>query len=237
MSSMVILTGGGIKSAVTAARYAKDAELILLFVNYGQASSTSDMKAIEALAKGYTTARVARVDLPHVRKLSAGIEHMTASAGKVGGGSSTATDQDGLSPTTLRGLMPVMISVGLQTAIRVGASGVALGLSRHCDATHVGMPGIEGRGDARREFIHACDIMSEMVLRPRARIRIECPLMDVSYAEIIKLAQRFQAPLEKTWTCLRAGLHPCGTCESCLARARAFTEAGYNDPALTPARV
>ncbi|MBI3836038.1 MAG: 7-cyano-7-deazaguanine synthase [Planctomycetes bacterium] len=236
MSSMVILTGGGIKGAVSAAHFAKDAEILFVYVNYGQAAATSELKATEAIAREFSGAKVVRVDLPYMRKLSVGIEELNASAGRVGSSPGQGADTTGLSPLTLRGLMPVVVSVGLQTAIRVGANGVALGLSRHCDASHVGFPVVDGHSDALREFMHASDIMAEMLNRSRPAIRIECPVMDATYAEIVKLAHRYHLPLEKTWTCLKPGMHPCGACESCTARSRAMSDASHNDPALALAR-
>ena len=37
-----------------------------------------------------------------------------------------------------------------------------------------------------------------------------------------------------TWTCYRGGDRPCGTCDSCLLRAKAFAEAGMEDPLVKP---
>jgi 7-cyano-7-deazaguanine synthase len=39
-------------------------------------------------------------------------------------------------------------------------------------------------------------------------------------------------PFGETWSCYRGGLKPCGTCDSCLLRAKAFGDAGIEDPAL-----
>ena len=37
-----------------------------------------------------------------------------------------------------------------------------------------------------------------------------------------------------TWTCYRGGDRPCGACDSCLLRAKAFAEAGMEDPLVKP---
>ena len=124
-----------------------------------------------------------------------------------------------------------MLSVGVQGALRVGSASVAIGLMRNCDATHLGLPGLESAADQRREFLHAFNIMLETALRPRAPVRIEAPLMDLSYAEVIQLAVRFRVPLEKTWTCDGIGPQACGQCDACKARSRAFAEAALLDPA------
>jgi len=37
------------------------------------------------------------------------------------------------------------------------------------------------------------------------------------------------APLGLSWSCYESGDLPCGICESCLRRAKAFAEAGVED--------
>ena len=61
--------------------------------------------------------------------------------------------------------------------------------------------------------------------------------MDMSYTEILQLGFRFDVPFDKTWTCLHTGSQPCGKCEPCKARVKAFIEAGVIDPLFTPVPV
>ena len=62
--------------------------------------------------------------------------------------------------------------------------------------------------------------------------QIETPLIDMSKADIVRLARDLDAPLHLTWSCYAAGPRPCGVCDSCLLRAKGFEEAGIIDPAL-----
>jgi 7-cyano-7-deazaguanine synthase len=66
--------------------------------------------------------------------------------------------------------------------------------------------------------------------------QIETPLIKLSKAEIVRLALDVHAPLGHTWSCYEGGDHPCGTCDSCLLRAKGFAEAATADPALALAR-
>ena len=67
-------------------------------------------------------------------------------------------------------------------------------------------------------------------------IQVKTPLIELSKMEIVKLGLQLKAPLELTWSCYQGGAVPCGSCDSCLLRAKGFEEAGVSDPALTRSR-
>jgi 7-cyano-7-deazaguanine synthase in queuosine biosynthesis len=123
-----------------------------------------------------------------------------------------------------------MLSTGARSALRFGASTVVIGVSAFAPGEHIGLPGPQAGPDTRREVLHAFNIMLDALLRPRNRLRVEAPLMDLTYAEIIKLGARFAIPFERTWTCDQRGPMSCGRCASCKAREHAFAEAGLVDP-------
>lgn len=233
MPPIIILTGGGIKGAVAAARRASDNELVLVHVDYGQPSARAEVKALRDLAETFSSARVVALDLPHVRQLQ---QDSADSRSSPGGGNPRRGEASSLAAPS-RGLVPVLMSVGVQCAMRFGAATVATGLSRLCDATHFGMPPVEEAIDGRREFVYAFNLMIESLSAQRSKVRMEAPLMDVDYGQMVKLAQRFGVPLEKTWTCEQSRTQPCGRCNPCKARARAFIEAALVDPLIvgTPA--
>ena len=52
-------------------------------------------------------------------------------------------------------------------------------------------------------------------------------------AEEIRLGLKLGVDFGLTWSCYRGGEKPCGTCDSCLLRAKAFAEVGIPDPALS----
>jgi 7-cyano-7-deazaguanine synthase len=73
---------------------------------------------------------------------------------------------------------------------------------------------------------------SKLGTQYRKQINIQIPLISYSKADIIKLAMQLGAPLEYTWSCYEGREMPCGTCDSCMLRARGFTDAGYEDPLI-----
>jgi 7-cyano-7-deazaguanine synthase in queuosine biosynthesis len=112
---------------------------------------------------------------------------------------------------------------------------VATGLSRTGDAAGLGLRASNGTMAGIREFLHAFQGIAETLPSTDGRIRLETPLLDLSYGQAILLAQRFGVPLERTWSCEAPANAPCRACEGCKARARAFAEALQPDPLLVPA--
>ncbi len=63
-------------------------------------------------------------------------------------------------------------------------------------------------------------------------IRIMAPLLHMTKKEIVLLGHELNVPFESTWSCYEGGSRPCGTCDSCILRAKGFREAGIPDPLL-----
>ncbi|MDE0030996.1 MAG: 7-cyano-7-deazaguanine synthase QueC [Deltaproteobacteria bacterium] len=93
-----------------------------------------------------------------------------------------------------------------------------------------------GYPDCRPEFYEATrrtlDLGSKLWTEYAVPIRVETPIIDLSKAEIAALGIRLGAPLEHTWSCYKGGNVPCGSCDSCVLRAKGFAEAGIPDPLL-----
>ncbi len=94
-----------------------------------------------------------------------------------------------------------------------------------------------GYPDCRPEFYdkarQTLDAGSKLWTEYGVPIGVETPIIDLSKAEIAALGTRLGAPLEHTWSCYEGGDVPCGTCDSCILRAKGFAEAGILDPLLT----
>jgi 7-cyano-7-deazaguanine synthase len=77
------------------------------------------------------------------------------------------------------------------------------------------------------------NLATKAAVEGRIRIRIRTPLIELTKAEIVRLAQDLGVPLELTHSCYDpdASGRPCGACDSCLLRAKGFREAGMADPA------
>ncbi len=226
------MSSGGIKSAVAAARYASEHELTLVHVSYGQLGAGAEIDAVRALAGCFSSARWITLDLPTVAQFRASSSKPTDAGppSDLGGPEGKAS----LPAASVRGLLPAILSVGLQCASQAGVSIVVTGLSRFCDAVHLGHFSPDGRPDRLHEFLQTFNTMAESLTPQAARVSVEAPLADIGYREIVKLALRFELPLDKTWTCQGAGPRPCRACGPCNARTRAFTESAMMDPLAAP---
>jgi 7-cyano-7-deazaguanine synthase in queuosine biosynthesis len=229
MACVVVLSSGGVKSAVAAARFNRDHDVVLLHVDHGQTASPAEVKSLALLAANWPNARLCTCSVPQLKSMSSAVR---AGSGIVAAEPARPTVDQAGQLLARRGLLPLMLSLGAQAAMRWQAGAIVLGITEHASAEHLGLLGPEAGQGALRESLHAFDIMLESLLMPRARIRVETPLIDLTYAQIVKLGQRFEIFWERTHTCETAGGLPCGNCTPCKARARAFLEAAIRDTAI-----
>lgn len=95
-----------------------------------------------------------------------------------------------------------------------------------------------GYPDCRPEYIKAYEKMANLATRSgvagTSTLRIHTPLIHLTKAQIIQRGLNLGVDYSKTISCYDPGLdgQPCGHCDSCLLRAKGFSEAKVNDPAL-----
>jgi len=118
---------------------------------------------------------------------------------------------------------------------------VALGVAeaRDVDAVYLGVNALDYSGypDCRPEFVEAFRRVAAVGQKRGIEgrpVEIRTPLIELTKAGIVRLGTDLGAPLELTWSCYRAGPAPCGRCDACVLRAKGFSEAGLDDPALAP---
>jgi len=221
MKKAVVLLSGGLDSAITLwlARN-QGYELYTLCFDYGQ-KHYKELKSAEKLAK------------------LAGVKsHKTVSLNLDGWGGSSLTDESleietgnldrkDIPNTYVPARNMVFLSVAASYAEAIEARDIFIGIS---EADY------SGYCDCRSEFIEAMQnaINKGTVssVEKNQPITIHTPFINKTKTEEILLAVTLGAPLEHTWSCYRGGERPCGTCDSCLLRARAFEKAGIKDPAI-----
>lgn len=64
------------------------------------------------------------------------------------------------------------------------------------------------------------------------KVHLVFPFAEMNKAGVVKCGLSLGTPYELTWSCYEGGDKPCGTCGTCIDRARAFEANGVKDPAL-----
>lgn len=210
----VVLLSGGMDSAVCAAlAKSKGYEVLGLSVFYGQKHEI-ELKAALAVASALEIA---------LYQLMLPAQTITGSA---------LTDEDKeiplnrsqeemneIAPSYVPARNTILIALAASFAEAKGAEIIYYG-AHHEDQC--------GYPDCRPEFLQAMALAVR--LGTAKGIDLEAPFLRESKSKIVKLAFDLGAPLQLTHSCYQ-GMNPaCGVCDTCLARIKAFKEAGFIDP-------
>lgn len=76
--------------------------------------------------------------------------------------------------------------------------------------------------DNEPEFINRFNDLLPFAVGDGKRVRVQMPVGNMMKHEIVAAGHAFNAPLDKTWSCYRAGEQHCGTCGPCYMRRTAF---------------
>lgn len=62
------------------------------------------------------------------------------------------------------------------------------------------------------------------------KVEVVTPFVLLTKAEVVRIGLDLDVPYELTWSCYEGGEQPCGTCGTCIDRAKAFELNGVEDP-------
>lgn len=96
--------------------------------------------------------------------------------------------------------------------------------------TGVAQTDYSGYPDCRENTLKALELALRLGMD--SRVTLHTPLMFMSKAETVQLAQEVGAMGAMAWshTCYNGDVPPCGHCAACELRAKGFAEAGVADP-------
>ncbi len=220
MSKAVVLLSGGLDSAV-ALYVAKKAghEVHAISFDYGQRHN-KELNCAKAIAQ---KAGVASHNIVTLNLDLWGGSSLTDKSMSVENGDVNRTD---IPVTYVPARNMVFLSIAASLAEAKGARHIYIGVSQVDYSGYV---------DCRREFI---DAMQEAINKGTVMgaekgetIAIHAPFINMTKSQEITLGQELGVDFGLTWSCYRGGDKPCGTCDSCLLRAKAFEEAGIEDGA------
>ncbi len=222
MTRAVLLLSGGLDSYTAGAMARADGcELYALTVRYGQVH-VREVDAARKVAKALGAARHLELDVP----LSA-----IGGSALVGDGSipkDRPIDGAEIPSTYVPARNTVFLSLALAWAEVVRAEAIVIGVNA---LDYSGYP------DCRPEYLRAFERVAALATRAGVEgrgLRVLAPLVQMSKAEIIRRGISLGLDYGLTHSCYDPGPdgRPCGHCDSCVLRAKGFSEAGVKDPAL-----
>ncbi|MCU4156919.1 7-cyano-7-deazaguanine synthase QueC [Carboxylicivirga sp. A043] len=221
MKKAVVLLSGGLDSAVALHVAKKEGfELHALSFDYGQRHNR-ELEAAKIIAE---QAEAASHQVVTLKLDKWGGSSLTDSSMKVEDGDVNRSD---IPVTYVPARNMVFLSVAASLAEAIGAQDIFIGVSQVDYSGYV---------DCRQEFIDgmekAINLGTVMGAEKNQPIKVHAPFVNMTKAEEITLGVELGADLGLTWSCYRGGEKPCGTCDSCLLRAKAFAEAGVIDTSL-----
>lgn len=114
------------------------------------------------------------------------------------------------------------------------SSAASIALSLGCSVLYYGAHHDDWAGNAYPDCSLAfVEAMNEAIVQGTGgELHMEAPFVQWSKADIVKKGLELNVPYELTWSCYEGGEKPCGTCATCIDRARAFELNGTVDPLL-----
>jgi 7-cyano-7-deazaguanine synthase len=212
----VVLLSGGMDSSVCASLAVRDSEAAALHISYGQRTEKRERQSFDRICDRL------------------GIEHRLAirneALSRIGGSALTdigiavpeAGEQIGSDiPVTYVPFRNAhFLAAAVSWAEVLGAEKIYIGAVEQDSS---------GYPDCRPAYYQAFNAVIKAGTR-EGKIEIVTPLIALRKIEIIKLGLEIGAPFDLTWSCYSREDKACGTCESCVLRLRAFTEAKAEDP-------
>src|SRR5262245_4610816 len=212
----VVLASGGMDSCVTTAVAARQCELAMLHISYGQRTEKRELKAFNEIADFYRARH----------RMAASIESLA----RIGGSSLTDRQIEVSQPNLESKEIPTsyvpfrnahLLSIATSWAEVIGANRIYIGAVAEDSS---------GYPDCRPEYYEAFQRVIDIGTKPETRIEIVTPVIQLRKSEIVRLGAELGAPLELSWSCYKNEDLACGECDSCALRLRGFREAGLRDP-------
>ena len=221
MKKAISVLSGGLDCTVATSVFDNDYEIHAITFDYGQKAAKQEINASRKICEkmGWTHEVV---DLPWLSRIS---------------DSSLNTDEDipepdendlddfdksseSASSVWVPARNTVFTSIALSYAESIGAEIIIVGWNNEEGLTFP---------DNSEEFLNE---FNELIkVGSPDKIRIEAPAIDLDKEEIVELGVEVGAPMELSYSCYNGEDKPCGVCESCMRRKRAFKKIGikYDD--------
>lgn len=212
MKKAISVLSGGLDCTVATSVFDKDHEIHAITFDYGQKAAIQEINASKRICEkmGWTHEVI---ELPWLSKISASSLNTEKDIPEP-----EENDLDDLNKSNesaqsvwVPARNTIFTSIALSYAESIGAEIIIVGWNCEEGATFP---------DNSKEYLNEFNNLIE-VGSPE-KIRIEAPAIDLNKEEIVELGIDVGAPMELSYSCYKGEEKPCGVCESCMRRKRAF---------------
>ena len=216
MKKAISVFSGGLDCTVATCVYDNDYEIHAITFNYGQKAFAQELKASKKICEemGWTHEVI---DLPWLSDISNSSLNTDDDIPEVS--ENDLDDLDKSSETASNVWVParntVFTSIALSYAESIGAEIIIVGWNNEEGLTFP---------DNSQEFLNE---FNELIkVGSPDKIRIEAPAINLNKEELVELGVKVGAPMKLSYSCYKGEDEPCGVCESCVRRNRAFKKVG-----------
>jgi 7-cyano-7-deazaguanine synthase len=224
MKKAVVLLSGGLDSTTTLAIARRDGfDVFALTASYGQRHQV-EIEFAQRIAKQFEVKKHSVIEI-NLRQF----------------GGSALTDEIDVPKnrplSEIKQKIPVTYVPARNTILLSFAVAWAEVLSSTDIFTGVNAVDYSGYPDCRPEYIAAFERMANLATKAGVegrKMSIHTPLIDMTKADIIKLGIGLGVDYSETLTCYEpdATGAACGECDSCILRAKGFSDADVTDPTI-----
>jgi len=212
----VCIMSGGMDSTLAAYMLkAQGYDIIAVHFNYDQRTVTKELACFRAITERLGVEGTYEIDLGFFSAI----------------GASALTDKNievptgGIEPGVPVTYVPfrngIFLSIAAAIAEKEGASVIGIGVVEEDSS---------GYPDCRERYIEAMQDAINLGTKASTDIAIAMPLVHLKKEQIVAEADRYDVPLELTWSCYQNEEKACGVCDSCRLRLKGFSVAGKRDP-------
>ncbi len=216
--SIIVLLSGGMDSATLLWLAKKEfKDVFAISFDYGQ-KHRIELDFAKELAKEAGVKEHFIVEVPHLK----GIKGSALTDSSVEVPSETYPDEPPITTVPMRNLNFLSIAASFADIYEIENIGIGV---HSVDSPYP---------DCRAEFVSAAEAAinasSVMVAKRKNRIHVYSPFLGITKTDVLKTGLELGVPYEKTYSCYKGTIPPCGECATCQQRKEAFEALGLKDP-------
>lgn len=222
MNKGIVLLSGGMDSIVTAAIAIQEcSETFFLHVRYQQRTEERELSSFHKIKEHYKPDGSLICDLTYLKQI---------------GTSSLLDETIPLKPSSEINSFPKKIPDTYVPFRNAHLLAIATSWAESIAAERIYIGAVEedssGYPDCREVFLKAFNEAMNLGTKGSTIFDIRAPLLHLTKKEIVLKGIELQVPFQYSWSCYQNNDTPCGICDSCRLRKKAFREAGAKDPLL-----